>query len=51
MPEQPNRPGGPGPEEHPRGTLAFVVLFGVVFLLGWLAFYFFVFVPRGLVTR
>ncbi len=51
MPEQQNGPGGPGPEEHPRGTLALVGLFGVVFLLGWLAFYFFVFVPRGLVTR
>jgi hypothetical protein len=40
-----------GPEEHPRGTLAVVGLFGVVFLLGWLAFYFFVFAPRGLITR
>jgi hypothetical protein len=38
-------------EEHPRGTLAVVGLFGVIFVIGWLAFFFFVYVPRGAVGR
>ena len=37
--------------EHPRGTLALMVIMGVVFVLGWLAVYFFIYVPRGIVTR
>jgi hypothetical protein len=26
--------------EHPRGTLAIVIIFGVLFTLGWFAMYF-----------
>ena len=40
----------PGAGDHPRGTLALVTLYGVLFVLGWLALYFFVYVPRGPVT-
>ena len=32
---------------HPRGTLAVVLLFGLLFGLGWLAMYLFTFLPRG----
>jgi hypothetical protein len=32
---------------HPRGTLAIVIIFGLLFLLGWLAMYFFMFLKRG----
>ena len=43
--EQPPTRVEPEPElppgiEHPRGTLAIVALFGVLFALGWLAMYF-----------
>lgn len=39
----------PGPEigSHPRGTLAIVGVYGLLFLIGWLLVYFFVFLPRG----
>jgi hypothetical protein len=37
--------------KHPRGTLALVGAYGLVFLLGWLAMFFFVYLPRGAVTR
>ncbi len=37
--------------KHPRGTLALVGLYGVLFVLGWLAFFFFVYAPRGVITR
>jgi hypothetical protein len=37
--------------KHPRGTLALVGAYGLVFLLGWLAIFFFVYLPRGAVTR
>lgn len=37
--------------QHPRGTLAIVVLYGVLMVLGWLAVYFFAYLPRGAVTR
>jgi hypothetical protein len=37
--------------EHPRGTLAIVGLYGLLFLAGWLALFFFVYLPRGAVTR
>jgi hypothetical protein len=30
----------PPGSEHPRGTLAIVIVFGVLFALGWLAMYF-----------
>ena len=33
---------------HPRGTLAIVILFGLLFALGWIAFYYFGFMRRGL---
>jgi hypothetical protein len=32
---------------HPRGTLAIVIVFGLLFALAWLATYFFVFLERG----
>lgn len=32
---------------HPRGTLAVVAIFGVLFALAWFATYFFVFIERG----
>jgi len=32
---------------HPRGTLAIVGIFGVLFLLGWLIFYVYLFMERG----
>lgn len=37
--------------KHPRGTLALVGLYGLIFVLGWLAIFFLVYVPRGAVTR
>lgn len=36
--------------DHPRGTLAIVGLYGVLFAVGWVAFFFFVYLPRGAVT-
>ncbi len=39
--------GTVGDLAHPRGTLAIVLLYGLLFGLGWLAFYFFGFLPRG----
>ena len=39
-----------GGDHHPRGTLAVVGIYGLLFLLGWLAFYYFLFAPRGRVT-
>ncbi len=45
------RPGNsdPVPEEigHPRGTLAIVVVFGLLFGLAWFATYVLVFLERG----
>ena len=35
-------PGG-----HPRGTLAVIAVYGLLFLVGWLVIYFLVYVPRG----
>jgi hypothetical protein len=32
---------------HPRGTLAIVALFGLLFALAWLAMYVFLFLERG----
>ncbi len=32
---------------HPRGTLAIVIIFGTLFVLGWLAMYFCMFLQRG----
>ena len=33
--------------EHPRGTLAIVLLFGALFALGWFAMYFLRFLAGG----
>lgn len=35
---------------HPRGTLMLGVLYGVLFVLGWLAIFLFIYLPRGPVT-
>lgn len=44
MPEQP-------PEHpHPKGTLAIIGLYGLLFALGWFAMYVFVYLRRGGVT-
>jgi hypothetical protein len=32
---------------HPRGTLAIVILYGLLFGLGWIAVYVFRFLERG----
>ena len=36
---------------HPKGTLAIVGIYGMLFVLGWLAIYFGVFLPRGPLTE
>jgi hypothetical protein len=33
--------------EHPRGTLAIVIVFGALFALGWFAMYVWLFLARG----
>jgi len=33
--------------EHPIGTLVIVLVYALLFLVGWLLIYFFVFLPRG----
>jgi hypothetical protein len=35
------------PYEHPRGTLALVAIMGVLYALGWAAFYFLLYLGRG----
>lgn len=37
--------------KHPRGTLAVVGLYGVLFVVCWLAMFLLVYLPRGAVTR
>jgi hypothetical protein len=37
----------PADVTHPKGTLAVVAIFGVLFTLGWLLTYVFVFIGRG----
>jgi hypothetical protein len=39
--------GDPALLEHPRGTLAIVAVFGLLFALAWLATFFFGFLGRG----
>lgn len=43
----------PQPEigTHPIGTLVLVGLFGVLFVIGFLVFYYLVFLPRGPLTQ
>ena len=49
------RPVPPAPEDdlrvdglgHPRGTLVIVLIFGLLFGLGWIAMYVFGFLERG----
>lgn len=36
---------------HPKGTLAIVGIYGLLFAVGWLIMYFAVFVPRGALTQ
>lgn len=38
------------PGRHPRGTLALIGLYGVLFAAGWLAVYVFIYLARGAVT-
>ena len=40
----------PGTARHPVGTLAIVGIYGLLFALGWLAVYFYVYLSRGAVT-
>ena len=54
MPESPRQPTPASGSEvrledlgHPRGTLAIVVIFGLLFLLGWVAMYVFMFLKKG----
>jgi hypothetical protein len=42
--------GAPEIPQHPIGTLAIVGAYGVLFVVGWLLVYFFVYLPRGSVT-
>lgn len=42
-----NTDGIPEDIGHPRGTLAIVIVFGLLFGLAWLATYFLVFLERG----
>jgi hypothetical protein len=44
-----SEPGRDG-HRHPVGTLAIVGVYGLLFLLGWLAMYFYVYLGRGGVT-
>jgi hypothetical protein len=50
----PTQPGAPQIStegvEHPVGTLAIVGVYGLLFAIGWLLVYFFLYLPRGPVT-
>ena len=43
-------PDHPSPGEHPKGTLAIMLLYGVLFALGWFAIYVLLYLRRGGVT-
>jgi hypothetical protein len=45
MTEPDTPPGG-----HPRGTLAVIAVYALLFMAGWLAIYFFTYTPRGPLT-
>lgn len=53
MAEEQRVEGADEPEigAHPKGTLAIVGLYGLLFLVGWVVLYFIVFVPRGPLTQ
>lgn len=38
------------PPSHPIGTLVIVAIYGVLFVLGWLAVYAWIYIARGAVT-
>ena len=40
-----------GEDRHPRGTLAVVGLYAVLFAAGWFAVYLFIYLARGPVTQ
>ena len=46
-PEEERGTSIPAELEHPRGTLAIVIVFGLLFALGWFAMYLFIFLSRG----
>jgi hypothetical protein len=46
-PRPPSPPDDVADFGHPRGTLAIVILFGLLFGLGWIAMYVFEFLKRG----
>ena len=50
MNDSPGTAGVSSPPRHPVGTLAIVGVYGILFVLGWLAFYFLIFRARGAVT-
>jgi len=33
--------------DHPRGTLAILAIYGVLFAAAWMAVYFLIYAPRG----
>ncbi|MDH5643539.1 MAG: hypothetical protein OEY63_04995 [Gemmatimonadota bacterium] len=37
--------------KHPKGTIAVIALYGVLFVLGWLAVFVLIYLPRGAVMR
>jgi hypothetical protein len=49
VPAPPRQPAGVDPSvlENPRGTLAIVIVFGLLFALAWLAMFIFGFLGRG----
>jgi hypothetical protein len=48
---EPTEPTGPTPSldaiGHPRGTLAIVAVYGLLFAAGWVALFFLYFMERG----
>ena len=34
-------------ESHPRGTLAIIAIYGALFVAGWAALYFLIYLQRG----
>jgi hypothetical protein len=42
--------GSPGDQEHPRGTLFLIALYGLLFVVGWFVIYVLLYLGRGGVT-